>query len=226
MKLIFMGHAFNLALKEWEWVTDNPVAKVAKEKVNNLIERCLTDEEEARLLAASPIWLQRIIQFALQTGRRQGELLKLQWPQVDLFGRTMTILEQKNHAVDTLPLNEDVLKSQAKVRHLRSTYVFATGHGTRMNARNVCRDFAKACEKAKIETFRFHDLRQTFATRLVRAGVDLYSVQKLGRWKTVSMVMRYAHHYPESLRPGVEALARVHTSTKKAHSGELENLEA
>jgi site-specific recombinase XerD len=54
--------------------------------------------------------------------------------------------------------------------------------------------------------FRFHDLRYIFATKLVREGVDLYKVQKLGRWKTVSMVQRYAHHYPESLRPGIEAM--------------------
>ncbi|MGA2954152.1 MAG: tyrosine-type recombinase/integrase, partial [Thermodesulfobacteriota bacterium] len=56
---------------------------------------------------------------------------------------------------------------------------------------------------------RFHDLRHTFATRLVQAGVDLYTVQKLGRWKNISMIMRYAHHYPESLRSGVEVLDRI-----------------
>jgi hypothetical protein len=41
------------------------------------------------------------------------------------------------------------------------------------------------------------------------SGVDLYTVQKLGRWKSISMVTRYAHHYPESLRAGVEVLDRV-----------------
>ena len=54
-----------------------------------------------------------------------------------------------------------------------------------------------------------HDLRHTFATRLVQAGADIYTVQKLGRWKTIQMVMRYAHHYPESLRAGIEILDRV-----------------
>jgi len=43
----------------------------------------------------------------------------------------------------------------------------------------------------------------------VQAGVDIYTVQKLGRWKTISMVMRYAHHHPESLRAGVEILDRL-----------------
>lgn len=65
--------------------------------------------------------------------------------------------------------------------------------------------------KGRGETFPFHDLRHTFATRLVQAGVDIYTIQKLGRWKTISMVMRYAHHHPESLRAGVEILDRVPT---------------
>ena len=51
--------------------------------------------------------------------------------------------------------------------------------------------------------------QSTFATRLIQAGVDVYTVQKLGRWKTISMVLRYAHHQPESLRGGAEVLDRL-----------------
>jgi integrase len=64
-------------------------------------------------------------------------------------------------------------------------------------------------KKAAVKRVRFHDLRHPFATRLVQAGVDIYTVQKLGRWKTIAMVMRDAHHHPESLRAGVEVLDRV-----------------
>jgi len=56
------------------------------------------------------------------------------------------------------------------------------------------------------EDFRFHDLRHTFATRLVQAGKDLYQVQSLLGHKSPAMTQRYAHHYPESLRDAVEAL--------------------
>ena len=73
-----------------------------------------------------------------------------------------------------------------------------------------------------IEGPRFHDLRHTFATRLVQEGVDVYALQRLGRWKNISMVMRYAHHYPESLRAGVEVLDRIRRDTKMSQSGEQE----
>lgn len=224
-ELKLLGHAYKLAMMEWEWAMENPVQKVSREKVRNLIERWLTPVEETRLLAASTTWLREIILFALQTGLRQGEILSLQWPQVDLFRRTITILEQKNGAKDTLPVNGtalDVLMTRARVNPLQAGYVFSNEADNRRDARNLLRAFYPALKLAKIEMFRFHDLRHTWATRLVQAGVDLYTVQKLGRWKTISMVMRYAHHYPESLRAGAEVLDRLamKSSTKIAQSVE------
>ena len=182
------------------------------EKGRNLIERWLTVEEERRLVAASPTWLQEIIIFAINTGFRQSEILNLQWCNVDLFRRTITLLEQKNGGRDTLPVNAktlEVLKARAKVRSLKTEYVFSNGAGNRRDARDLLRAFYPAMRKADVTCFRFHDLRHTFATRLVQAGCDIYAVQKLGRWKTISMVMRYAHHHPESLRAGIEILDRV-----------------
>jgi integrase len=211
-ELALMSHAFNLAIKEWEWLKDNPVSRVSREKVNNMRERWLTFEEEGKLLDASPKWLQELIIFSLETGLRQGETLNLQWPQVDLFRRTITILEQKNRGKDTIPLNEralEVLKAKAKIRRIKTNYVFYNNNRNRIGVSNLLRAFYSATKKANLKGFRWHDLRHTFATRLVQAGVDLYSVQKLGRWKNIQMVMRYAHHYPESLRAGVEALNKV-----------------
>ena len=133
-------------------------------------------------------------------------------PECILFRRTLTILEQKNKDTDTLPLNKtamEILKARAKVRHIRSNYVFLNGIGGKINDRNVIRAFHAALKKSGITPCRFHDLRHSFATRLVQAGKDIYTVQKLGRWKTISMVTRYARHHPESLRPGIEVLDKL-----------------
>ena len=61
-----LSHAFNLAIREWEWVEVNPVSRVSKEKVYNEIERWLSHREEERLLKASPVWLQEIISLCHQ----------------------------------------------------------------------------------------------------------------------------------------------------------------
>ena len=215
-ELTLLGHAYKLALLEWEWVTDNPVLKVKKEKIRSKPGRWLTVEEEARLLAASPHWLQEMLLFALHTGMRQSEILNLQWPQVDLTRRTLMILEQKNGGQDTLPLNAtaiEMLQARARVRSIRTAHVFFNHRGHRWDARNLLRAFYVARRKAGIQGVRFHDLRHTFASRLVQAGVDLYTVQRLGRWKCLKMVQHYGHHYPESLREGEEVLDRLRLET-------------
>ncbi len=226
-ELALMGHAFNLAIKEWEWLNENPVRKVSREKENNQRERWLTYEEEEKLLHSSPRWLQELIIFSLETGLRQSEVLNLQWSQIDLFRRTITILEQKNKSKDVLPLNEramEVLKARSKIRNIKSNLVFYSKKGTRIDAANLMRAFRLAVKKSGIPHLRWHDLRHTFATRLAQCGVDLYKIQKLGRWKEISMLSRYAHHYPESLRDGVEILDEVRKkiSTNLAQSQAVE----
>ena len=211
-ELILMGHAFNLAMKEWEWVDSNPVSKISKEKVNNEIVRWLTSDEERRLLGASPDWLKEIIVFAINTGLRQGEILALTWDRVDLTGKKFTILEQKNKGKDTLPLNVNamgILIRRDTVRSIQNGFVFYNGNGNIIDRGNLSRAFRSAVKKAGIEKFRFHDLRHTFATRLIQNGVDIYTIQRLGRWKSIQMVLRYAHHHAESLRSGVEVLDRM-----------------
>ncbi|KAA0244571.1 MAG: hypothetical protein DYG83_14215 [Candidatus Brocadia sp. AMX2] len=84
------------------------------------------------------------------------------------------------------------------------------------------RSFRALSKKAGIEKFRFHNLRHTFATRLIQCGIDVYTVQRLGRWKSIQMVLRYAHHHAESLRSGIAVLGRAteKISTNLAQSHE------
>ena len=82
--------------------------------------------------------------------------------------------------------------------------------------------FPPAFSKTKIEDFHFHDLRHTFAMKLVQNGIDLHKVQQLLGHKSPIMTQRYAHHFPESLRNGVEILNRVRgISTNLAQSAGL-----
>lgn len=220
-ELSFLRHVFEMAVV-WEWLEANPAARIPREKVKNRMERWLTEEEEKKLLNACPEWLRDMVIFSLNTGFRQNEMLSLTWNQVDLNRKSILFWEQKNNGRDIVPINDkaaDLLKKIWKVRSFSSTHVFLTSNGTPFIARNLVRSFSIALEKAGIENFRWHDLRHTFATRLIHAGVDLYTVQRLGRWRSLSMVMRYAHHSVESLRTGMEAVNRL-ASTNLAQSGE------
>jgi integrase len=225
-ELTVMSHAFTIAIREFEWLEKNPVSLVSKERVNNLKDRFLSLEEEVNLLAVSPLWLKELIVFAINCGMREGEILSLEWGQVDLFNKTLSIQEQKNGKKDLLPLNAgsmEVLLSRSRVRSLKTNLVFFSGAETKIDARNLLRALYSACEKAEIEGVDFHTLRHTFCSRLLQRGVPIYDVMKLGRWKDMSMIRRYGHLNSESLRPGIETLD--HGRPTFVHSAPLENSE-
>jgi integrase len=229
-----LRHAFNLAIKEWQWCSENPVERVSRERVSNGRDRWLTLEEEASLLKCcvlhptlkenkegSTYWLQEVVIFALNTGMRQDEILSLEWRNADLFRKTVLVVKSKNGEKRTIPMNQkvfDLLKAKAKERKNDDKFVFASEAGTKILRRNLMRAFYHARDRAKIDDFTFHDLRHTFATRLAQSGVDLYKIQKLLGHKTITMTQRYSHHCPESLRSGVEVLDKI--STVLAQSNE------
>ncbi len=207
-----LTRAFNLAMREWRWINHNPCFNVEKPKVNNQILRWLTNNEEEQLLQASKGYLNGqlpdIIIVALHTGMRQGEILNLKWKDIDMFRRTITIMQMKTKEPKTIPMNDtltDLIMRKSKVINM-SGYVFITSKGTRILNTNLQREFWKALKAAEITNFRFHDLRHTFATRLIQNGVDLYAVAKLLGHKDVKTTQRYAHHHPESLRQSVKIL--------------------
>ena len=87
------------------------------------------------------------------------------------------------------------------------------------NLIEVVTDQRSQLKPAEHSEMRYHDLRHTFATRLVQGGVDSYKVQRLLGHKSPTMTQRYAHHYPESLRDGVAVLDQIAgVGTKLGHS--------
>lgn len=211
-QLDIMKRAFNLAIREWEWCDKNPVTRISLEKLNNKRDRWLTFQEEENLLQTCPIWLRELVLFGLNTGMRLSEILSLSWKGVDLSRKTVTVFKSKNTERRTIPLNEsalELLKTKGKVRSIKTDLVFHTKTHNAIDKCNVGRASRIALRRAGIQDFRFHDLRHTFATRMVQAGKDLYKVQVLLGHKTPIMTQRYAHHYPESLRDGVEVLDKM-----------------
>lgn len=202
-------HAYTVAIKEWRWLKENPVADVEKPSVKNFKELYLTEEMEDKLYENIIAWMRPIVKFAIHTGLRETEVIQLAWPQIDIFKKQFVIRDQKNDEDSTLPLDEnamEVIVAQYKVRHISCDRVFYNTLGHPIYRSNLIRGFKNAVAKIGLPQMRFHDLRHTFATRLIQRGTDVYTVQKLGRWKDIKMVMRYAHHNTNSLREGIKVL--------------------
>ena len=105
------------------------------------------------------------------------------------------------------PASPQSLLAVKRAPGVKGSWVFSSPQGKRLH--NLERYWRPALREAKIPDFRFHDLRHTFASRLAMGGVDLYTVQRAGGWKSQAMVQRYAHLSPDHMRAAVERLAKV-----------------
>jgi integrase len=211
---------FNVARKVWKWTSENPFSDIyVKEMLDldNNRDRWLTHAEEKILLenAARPVYLCDLIIFAIHSGCRRGEILGLTWQDsIDLFRRTIKVEISKRKKKDkgnikkkykVIPMSDtlfNMLLKRSKVMHM-SGRVFPISSSSARHA------FDEAVKRSGIEKFRFHDLRHTFATRLVQAGINLYTVKELMGHESIKTTERYAHHYPESLRASIMVLDEV-----------------
>lgn len=167
--------------------------------------------EELANLDASPFadYLKPMILVSINTGLRRGELFALTWEMIDLKGRSIAVTGATSKSGKTrhIPLNSeafDTLKNWEQQTSSKTGLVFEGRKGTKFD--NVGRSWATVLKKAGISDFRWHDLRHTFASRLVMAGVDLNTVRELLGHSNYQMTLRYAHLAPAHKISAVEKL--------------------
>ena len=224
--LAFLKRLYNVAIADGKAET-NPVRAVKLFRENNARVRFLTDDEEIRLRNAIGETEWPMVAVALHTGFRQGEQFHLRWRYVDFATGVLTIPRTKSGEARRVPMNDvvrDILRTLPS--RLKGPWVFPSTTGeTPHDARNyVHRVFEPALKKASIDGFRWHDLRHTFASRLVMAGVDLRTVQELMGHKTQAMTIRYAHLSPGHQLDAVQRLTSTPTGTTTGTDDSTEEL--
>ena len=197
-RLTVIKHMLKQAV-EWDLVKSNPATSVKRFTVNSERTRFLTQHEIQTLLETcekqitSP-WLLPLVTLALNTGMRQGELLRLKWENVDLERGSITIIQSKTLRRKTIAINEPAREALNWLQENRyGELLLMWPWGDPIGKVTVYDAFKKACSTAGITDFRFHDLRHTFASHLVMAGVDLVTVKELLGHKTINMTNRYTH---------------------------------
>ena len=200
------------AVKEWEWMEDNPLRKVSKLKEPRGRVRYLSDEERERLLTAcreshNPNLYLTVI-LAMSTGGRQAEIWGLSWKDVDLKNGFITFEETKNDEPRSVPLTGYALKlimKRSKVPRIDTDLVFPS-RVDRHKHFDFRRPFQMALKASEIKDFRWHDLRHCAASYLVMAGVDMRTVAEILGHKTMQMTQRYTHLSPEHLKDAVSKM--------------------
>ena len=216
-ELATLSHLFSKAV-EWRWLDRIPARpKKLAESAGRII--ALTDEEcdmltQAAVAGADPdLWL--FIAFGLNTAMRHGEILAARWDQLDLANRRLFILEAKAGEREqpiTAELAE-LLTREREMRDDREGWIFpsphsdsAAGHRARMDG-----PFREAVKAAGLDAAMItpHVMRHTAITKLVQAGVDLPTVQRISGHKTLAMVLRYTHVHGRHIDSAIRALGRT-----------------
>ncbi len=160
--------------------------------------------------------LHPMVLTSLDSGIRKGELFGLSWHDVDLDTAILIIhgANAKSGRTRHVPLNEEALKVLAGWRAQAielDGLVFPARNGGQFD--NVRKSWAGVLSDAGITRFRWHDLRHTFASRLVMCGIDLNTVRELLGHASYQMTLRYAHLAPEHKAAAVARLVAPATDT-------------
>lgn len=207
---------FNKAI-EWKLFEGvNPVKGIRFYKLDNRRLRYLEKSEIQRLLGHCEGHLKDIVEFAINTGMRKGEIFNLKWHDIDWNNGLVHLLQTKNHEKREIPINENVRNVLIRVkRNLDSPYVFNSFNGKPFN--DIKKSFYTALDKSGIDNFRFHDLRHTFASQLVMSGVDLLTIKELLGHKRMEMTLRYSHLSCDHKKRAVKSLDSIN-GTKLAQT--------
>jgi integrase len=190
----------NHARREWGLNIENPCYKVKKPKLPPGRNRILSDEEMALLLhefrpgghaLRNPLILP-LVRLALETAMRRGELLKLTWDNVDLEQRTAFLPITKNGKARTVPLSTKAVEILYSMPRTDKRVFPLTG---------VAVDAAwwRACKRAGIEDFHFHDLRHMATTRLAKKLPNIIELSAVTGHSNPTNLKRYYHTTPQEL---------------------------
>ena len=206
--LKLLRHVLNLAVRDGK-LERNPFQQVNLPKVPKGCTRFLSLEEERALCEQIGTGYAPWIRFAVLTGLRRGEQLRLKWGDIDQERGLITLRTTKSGHAKYVHLSQE---AQAVIEALNgngSVWVFPSQNpDTPIDPNNFYqRIYLPAVRAARLEAVTWHTLRHTFASRLTMGGAsDRDVAASLGHSDT-ALVKRYAHLSPSHLKGVVEKVS-------------------
>lgn len=199
------------AQDDWEWLDRIPKVKMFKATPKRI--RWITKVEAERLCSELPEHLEAMARFSLATGLRESNVTRLEWSQIDLVrGFAWIYADQAKGGDDiSVPLIPEAVAILRKQIGQHNRFVFAY-RGKPVKKANG-KAFRKALDRAGIENFRWHDLRHTWASWHIQNGTPIHVLKELGGWKSLKMVLRYAHLGAEHLVPYAGNISAPHQAS-------------
>jgi len=200
-ELAYISSVINHARREWGINIDNPVRLVRKPPTPQGRSRTVNEAEMLLILDAltprptrrvSP-WMKPLVELAVETAMRRGELLELRWEHIDLGNRVAHLPITKNGEGRYVPLSSRALAILERLPRSLSGCVFP------IKPQTVAAAFMKASKRAGLGDVRFHDLRHTATTALANKLPNLIELSSVTGHKSLSMLKKYYHPQAKDL---------------------------
>jgi integrase len=193
-ELAVLQSILNVARREWGVaMQSNPIAQIRKPPAGKPRIRRLSDLERSALEAAlegtENLATRAAIRFALATGLRRGELLRIQRMHLDLRGKTLEIPETKTGYSRLIPLSTVAVAAVHTIASNRKPDELVFGLSE--NALNLA--WGRLRRRAGLVDFRFHDLRHDAISRFFELGLTMPEVSSISGHRDPRMLFRYAH---------------------------------
>jgi integrase len=134
-----------------------------------------------------------LVKLALETAMRRGELLALEWRNIDLIRQTAYLPTSKSGKPRTVPLSSRAVALLAALPAADLSVVFP------ISAQTMEAAFKRARLRANVPNFRFHDLRHTATSRMADKLPNVIELAAVTGHQTIQMLKRYYHPNPEAL---------------------------
>ena len=196
-ELSLIKRVLDTAIKQWGYdIVENVIKTMKYSKGNVSRTRRLEANEKNRILASAKSqrndYICSVIEFAIETGMRRSEILKLKWHDIDLETGFASLYDTKNGDDRKVPFTLKCIKILKQLPH-------ADEHVFPISATCLNQAWQRAIKKAGIKDLRFHDLRHEAVSRFFEMGMNIAEVALISGHKDVTQLFRYTHLNPENV---------------------------
>lgn len=193
LELALLSKLFNFAKGAWGMESlSNPVQFAPKPKIPKGRERRLEKGEEEKLFESigDDLEFRAIVEIALETAMRRGEIVNLQWKDFNFEKRTVLLSDTKNGKSRTVPLSKRAIDMfNALPRHISGRVFTSFTHPDSISSKMI-----RICKTAGLENFHFHDLRHEATSRLFeKTNLDMIEIKGITGHESVQVLAKYAH---------------------------------
>ena len=202
-ELSLIKRVLDTAIKQWGYgIVENVIKTMKYSKGNVSRTRRLEADEKDRIIAAAKLqrneYICSIIEFAIETGMRRSEILKLKWQDINLETGFALLYDTKNGEDRKVPLT---LKCIQLLNQLPRSHE----HVFPISATCLHQAWQRAVKRADIKDLRFHDLRHEAVSRFFEMGMSVPEVALISGHKDLTQLFRYTHLNPENVFTKYEA---------------------